>query len=183
MIFRLSQKLAKKIKEAPSQSLPPDPNPFADWSAHLFTADGKDRSGKRLKILSPEMRRIFGDFGGKVSIQRSPPRWVEPAFTARAAEFVRPLGHDSLPGIASIDLARSKRAFSYVITHDTGFAPNPYCLLSLAVFPVATRESDAAIDRGLRWLHSRCPSGHFIGRTSAVSWLSCSRISLNSYLS
>ncbi|KKK63787.1 hypothetical protein LCGC14_2990780 [marine sediment metagenome] len=39
MIFRLSQKLAKKIKEDPSQSLPPDPNPFADWSAHLFTAD------------------------------------------------------------------------------------------------------------------------------------------------
>jgi hypothetical protein len=39
MILRLSQKLAKKIKEAPSQSLPPDPNPFADWSAHLFTAE------------------------------------------------------------------------------------------------------------------------------------------------
>ena len=39
MIFRLSQKLAKKIKEAPSQSLPLDSNPFADWSAHLFTAD------------------------------------------------------------------------------------------------------------------------------------------------
>ena len=39
MIFRLSQKLAKKIKEAPAQSLPPDANPFADWSCHLFTAD------------------------------------------------------------------------------------------------------------------------------------------------
>jgi len=39
MIFRLSQKLAKKIKEAPTKSLPLDPNPFADWSAHLFTAD------------------------------------------------------------------------------------------------------------------------------------------------
>ena len=39
MIFRLSQKLAKKIKEAPKQSLPPEPNPFADWSGHLFTAD------------------------------------------------------------------------------------------------------------------------------------------------
>ena len=39
MIFRLSQKLAKKIKEVPSQSLPPDSNPFADWSCHLFTAD------------------------------------------------------------------------------------------------------------------------------------------------
>jgi len=39
MIFRLSQKLAKKIKTAPTRVLPPDGNPFADWSAHLFTAD------------------------------------------------------------------------------------------------------------------------------------------------
>jgi hypothetical protein len=39
MIFRPSQKLAKKIKVAPTRVLPPDPNPFADWSAHLFTAD------------------------------------------------------------------------------------------------------------------------------------------------
>jgi hypothetical protein len=39
MIFRLSQKLVKKMKEAPSQSLPMDANPFADWSCHLFTAD------------------------------------------------------------------------------------------------------------------------------------------------
>jgi hypothetical protein len=39
MIVRLSQKLAKKLKEGnlPSQSL--DDNPYADWSAHLFTAD------------------------------------------------------------------------------------------------------------------------------------------------
>jgi Domain of unknown function (DUF6933) len=39
MIIRLSQKLAKKIKESPTESLPADPNPFADWSAHFFTAD------------------------------------------------------------------------------------------------------------------------------------------------
>lgn len=39
MLFRLSQKLAKKIKEAPSGVLPLDPNPFTDWSGHLFTAD------------------------------------------------------------------------------------------------------------------------------------------------
>jgi hypothetical protein len=37
MIVRLSQKLAKKIKTAPTRVLPPDANPFADWSAHLFT--------------------------------------------------------------------------------------------------------------------------------------------------
>jgi hypothetical protein len=39
MIFRVSQKLAKKIEEAPAQSLPLDSNPFVDWSAHLFMAD------------------------------------------------------------------------------------------------------------------------------------------------
>jgi hypothetical protein len=39
MIFRLSQKLAKKLKCPLPQSAPADPNPFADWSAHLFTAD------------------------------------------------------------------------------------------------------------------------------------------------
>ena len=38
MILRLSAKLAKKLHEVPTQSLPLDPNPFADWSAHLFTA-------------------------------------------------------------------------------------------------------------------------------------------------
>jgi len=53
---------------------------------------GRNRAGKLLKVLSPEMRRIFGDFDGKVSIQRSPPRWVAPDFTAKAADFVRSLG-------------------------------------------------------------------------------------------
>lgn len=39
MIFRLSAKLATKLKVAPKTSLPLDANPFADWSAHLFVAD------------------------------------------------------------------------------------------------------------------------------------------------
>ena len=39
MIFRLSQKLAKKTKAGTLPSLPPDENPYADWSANLFTAD------------------------------------------------------------------------------------------------------------------------------------------------
>jgi len=40
MIFRLSQKLNKKIKAGPLDTVPLDENPYADWSAHLFTADG-----------------------------------------------------------------------------------------------------------------------------------------------
>jgi hypothetical protein len=39
MIFRLSQKLAKKLKTAATDTLPLDENPYADWSAHLFKAD------------------------------------------------------------------------------------------------------------------------------------------------
>jgi hypothetical protein len=39
MIFRLSQKLAKKLKTPLPKPAPADPNPIADWSAHLFTAD------------------------------------------------------------------------------------------------------------------------------------------------
>ncbi len=38
MIFRLSQKLAKKIKAPKLYEMPLDENPFADWSSHLFTA-------------------------------------------------------------------------------------------------------------------------------------------------
>ena len=36
MIFRLSQKLAKKLKTAATDTLPLDENPYADWSAHVF---------------------------------------------------------------------------------------------------------------------------------------------------
>ena len=49
---------------------------------------GMDRSGRPLKKLAPEMQQVFGDFAGKTSIQRSPPRWVVPEFTQRAAQFV-----------------------------------------------------------------------------------------------
>ncbi|MBI3664846.1 MAG: hypothetical protein HY236_01240 [Acidobacteria bacterium] len=49
---------------------------------------GTDRSGRPLHRLAPEMRKVFGGFHGKTSIQRSPPRWVTPEFTRRAAEFI-----------------------------------------------------------------------------------------------
>jgi len=39
MIFRISQRLGKKIKVTPQGVLPNHENPFADWSARLFTAD------------------------------------------------------------------------------------------------------------------------------------------------
>lgn len=59
--------------------------------AHRISSVGADRSGKPLKVLSPEMQKVFGDFGGKVSIQRSPPRWVDPTFVEKAIKFVKRL--------------------------------------------------------------------------------------------
>jgi hypothetical protein len=39
MIFRLSEKLSTKIKTGAVSAVTLDENPYADWSAHLFTAD------------------------------------------------------------------------------------------------------------------------------------------------
>lgn len=52
---------------------------------------GQDKSGRPLKVLSPEMQQIFGAFDGKISIQRSPTRWVAPDYIARATKFLRSL--------------------------------------------------------------------------------------------
>lgn len=59
--------------------------------AVLISSVGRDKNGRPLKVLSPAMRKIFSDFRGRMSIQRSPPRWVEPSFVERAARFVRGL--------------------------------------------------------------------------------------------
>ncbi len=39
MIVRITSKLGTKIGVTPSMVIPADPNPFADWTAHLFYAD------------------------------------------------------------------------------------------------------------------------------------------------
>lgn len=59
--------------------------------AYSISSIGEDCAGKPLKVLSPEMQKVFGTFGGKVSIQRSPPRWVEAAFVEKAIRFVKAL--------------------------------------------------------------------------------------------
>jgi Nucleotide modification associated domain 3 len=56
-----------------------------------MSALGQDIRGKPLKILSPEMQEVFGSFGGRVSFQRSPTRWVDAPYITGAAEFVRSL--------------------------------------------------------------------------------------------
>ena len=53
---------------------------------------GRNRSGQPLKVLSPEMQKVFGSFNGRLSFQRSPTRWVDSAHVAHSAEFMRSLG-------------------------------------------------------------------------------------------
>jgi hypothetical protein len=59
--------------------------------AHRISDLGKNRRGKPLKVLSPAMQKVFGNFGGHISIQRSPPRWVEPPFVDRAIDYLKAL--------------------------------------------------------------------------------------------
>jgi len=60
-------------------------------SAVKISSVGADRSGRPLHRLAPEMQAVFGGFAGNTSIQRSPPRWVAPEFTQRAAQFISAL--------------------------------------------------------------------------------------------
>jgi Nucleotide modification associated domain 3 len=59
--------------------------------ARQISAEGKDRAGKPLKVLSPEMQGVFGTLGGRIAIQRSPPRWVESQFVDRAINYLEDL--------------------------------------------------------------------------------------------
>ena len=52
---------------------------------------GADSRGSLLKVLSKEMRAVFGELGGKGSVQRSNPRWVDDAHADEAAAFLRGL--------------------------------------------------------------------------------------------
>lgn len=52
---------------------------------------GQDCRGRPLKVLSQEMHEVFGDLGGKNSLQRSTPRWIKPEFVLDAAEYIRSL--------------------------------------------------------------------------------------------
>jgi len=59
--------------------------------AYQISSEGKDRAGKPLKVLSPTMQKVFGSFGGHISIQRSPPRWVEPGLVDKAIGYLTDL--------------------------------------------------------------------------------------------
>lgn len=49
---------------------------------------GRDRNGNPLHTLSTGAQQIFGHFDGRIGIQRSSPRWVQPNFVNKAAAFL-----------------------------------------------------------------------------------------------
>ena len=59
--------------------------------AFRISSVGKDNAGRPIKILCRKMQRVFGDFGGRVAIQRCPPRWVSERYVLRSARFVKRL--------------------------------------------------------------------------------------------
>lgn len=56
--------------------------------AHCISTMGRDSAGHLLKVLSADAQKIFGDFGGRISLQRSPPRWVFAESAESAKAFV-----------------------------------------------------------------------------------------------
>ncbi len=59
--------------------------------ATLISEVGWDKAGRPIKVLSKSMQKVFGDFDGRISITRSPPRRVKPDSTFAAAQFLRSL--------------------------------------------------------------------------------------------
>jgi len=59
--------------------------------ARRISVLGADKNGRPIHVLSPKMQKVFGDFDGHISIQRSPPRWIHERLVAKASAFVTSL--------------------------------------------------------------------------------------------
>ncbi len=91
MIFRISQKIGKKIGISPSTCLPMDDNPYLDWSAHIFSAErtqyilitntsslysliiygkGINSDNKFLQMAFSEMRELMADDNNQFLFER-----------------------------------------------------------------------------------------------------------------
>ena len=82
-VFRRQEKELVLVKGSSNSRLLEKAVQISEWS--------HDRSGRRLKVLSKDVQEYFGNFGGKISIQRCPPRWVSGKQGEKAAVFVRGL--------------------------------------------------------------------------------------------
>lgn len=68
------------------QSVHVDP----EFTTFTYGDPSRPKAGLR-HLERGDMQKIFGDFDGKLSFQRSPTRWDKPARVLPAAEFMRSL--------------------------------------------------------------------------------------------
>jgi hypothetical protein len=59
--------------------------------AHLIGETVRRGNGTSWQIITPQMEKVFGKFGGIGSLQRSTPRWVEEKLVSKAEKFVESL--------------------------------------------------------------------------------------------
>ena len=107
MIFRISTKLGKKIHVTPDKILPVDPNPFADWSAHLFTVD------RTQYVLITNTVSLFSIvmYGRGLTDDRL---FLEEA-TEHMSDVIRSAGHESIFEqliVPSMDVVRFSKALN-----------------------------------------------------------------------
>ena len=56
--------------------------------AHLVGATVRRQNGSSWQLITPQMEKVFGKFGGIGSLQRSTPRWVEEPFATSAEALI-----------------------------------------------------------------------------------------------
>jgi hypothetical protein len=105
MIVRISARLGKKIHVTPTQSLSPDANPFADWSAHLFYA------GRARYILATNTVSLYSMLMHGKGIADD---WVFlHRITSSMGEFMRDDGHEFIferliaPAMARVSFSKA----------------------------------------------------------------------------
>lgn len=59
--------------------------------AHLIGETVRRENGTLWQIITPQMEKVFGKFGGIGSLQRSTPRWVEDRLVSDAEKFAESL--------------------------------------------------------------------------------------------
>jgi hypothetical protein len=119
MIFRLSQKLATKLKEGNLPSVPLDENPYADWSAHLFTAD------RTQYIIVANMKALYSVVMFGKGIPGLEVRIVDGnhlAGTQHRLKALRRLGDAALPGHTIAVLNPQRQLIEEMVVCEDGHA-------------------------------------------------------------
>jgi hypothetical protein len=148
MIFRISQKLAKKLGEGELPSLPLDENPYDDWSAHLFTVartqyiivantralysvvmygKGITNDSQFIDRALSSLREFMKDDGQSFVYQR----FIAPA--SGSVQFAKALDRSVTGSINELlKFATAWLEDGEVLPHDVGFKLNDIILSALA---------------------------------------------------